>query len=127
MYMIIAGRVPAPENSDDYPEPAETLAGNVKDAAPRTTCSLKPATGDASLVLEELSWSSHTNAVLFLRHAGRSTFRNTKIARQLPHFRWKALLCRSLQYDGSGQVTVDKRKTMDVAEPLMWTLKWNLS
>ncbi|RPD41209.1 DUF3823 domain-containing protein [Chitinophaga barathri] len=99
---------------DDYPEPSETLAGNVKDAG--TKSNLQSEAGDRGirLVLEELSWSSTPTPYYFFTMQD-GTFRNTKIFKGNYRVSVEGPFVPLVQYDGSGQVTVDNRKTMDIS------------
>ncbi|SIO37836.1 DUF3823 domain-containing protein [Chitinophaga niabensis] len=99
---------------DDYPEPAETLAGNIKDAGSKSNLQSEAGDRGMRLVLEELSWSSTPTPYYFFAMQDGS-FRNTKIFKGNYRISVEGPFVPLVQYDGSGQVTVDKRKTMDIA------------
>ncbi|MGN7721714.1 DUF3823 domain-containing protein [Chitinophaga sp. 22620] len=99
---------------DDYPEPAETLAGNVKDAGSKNNLQSEAGDRGIRLVLEELSWSATPTPYYFFAMQD-GTFRNTKIFKGKYRISVEGPFVPLLQYDGSGAVTVDNRKTMDVA------------
>lgn len=99
---------------DDYPEPAETLAGNIKDAASKNNLQSEAGDRGMRLVLEELSWSATPTPYYFFAMQDGS-FRNTKIFKGNYRISVEGPFVPLVQYDGSGNITVDKRKTMDVA------------
>jgi hypothetical protein len=99
---------------DDYPEPKETLAGNVVTAGSKVNLQSEAGDRGVRLVLEELSWSSTPTPYYFFAMQD-GTFRNTRIFKGNYRISVEGPFVPLLQYDGAGQVTVDNRKTMDVA------------
>lgn len=99
---------------DDYPEPAETLTGNVKNVSSKANLQSEAGDRGMRLVLEELSWSSTPTPYYFFAMQD-GTFRNTKIFKGNYRISVEGPFVPLLQYNGSGQITVDNRKTMDIA------------
>lgn len=99
---------------DDYPEPSETLTGNILDAASKKNVQSEAGDRGMRLVLEELSWSDTPTPYYFFAMQD-GTFRNTKIFKGNYRISVEGPFVPLLQYDGSGNITVDKRKTMDIA------------
>lgn len=99
---------------DNYPGPGETLTGAVIDTTTGKPIQTEVGVGGTTIVLEELSWSSTPTPYKFYGMQD-GTFNNTKIFKG--HFRisvegpWVPLV----QKDNSGNITVDRRQTMDIS------------
>ena len=99
---------------DNYPAPQETLTGSV------TVADGKPLQTDASeaggtrIRLDELSYSDNPVPFYFFSRQD-GTFNNTKIFKGKYRISVEGPFVPLLQMDAAGKITVDNRKTVDVA------------
>lgn len=99
---------------DDYDAPSETLTGTVIDKATGKAMNSEYGTTGNNIILEELSWSDNPTPYNF---GGKidGTFNNSKLFKGTYRINIEGPFVPLLQRNAQGNITVDQRKTVDIA------------
>ncbi|OJU22328.1 MAG: hypothetical protein BGN92_04370 [Sphingobacteriales bacterium 41-5] len=99
---------------DDYDAPSETLTGTVIDKTSGKAMNSEYGTTGNNIILEELSWSDNPTPYNF---GGKidGTFNNSKLFKGTYRINVEGPFVPLLQRDSKGDITVDGRKTVDIA------------
>ena len=99
---------------DNYAEPEATLTGRVVDVNNKSTLiQTETGGGGTRIRLDEISWSDNPTPFCFnAMHDG--TFNNTKLCPGTNRISVEGPFVPLVQYDGSGNITVDKRQTLEL-------------
>jgi len=99
---------------DNYPEPKETLTGSVTDVATGNPVQTDASeNGGTRIRLDELSYSDNPTPYYFFSMQD-GTFNNTKIFKGTYRISVEGPFVPLVQFDESGNITIDNRKTLDV-------------
>ncbi len=98
---------------DNYPEPDATLTGSITDLATGKPVQTEAGSNGARIRLDELSWSATPTPYYFYAMQD-GTYRNTKIFSAKYRISVEGAFVPLIQYDGAGNITVDKSQTLDV-------------
>jgi len=98
---------------DNYPMPNAALSGRVVDAGSKNTVQTETGGGGTRVKLEEISWSDNPTPFYFYSMQD-GTFNNTKLFVSTNKISVEGAFVPLVQYDNSGNITVDKRQTVDL-------------
>lgn len=99
---------------DNYPEPNATLTGRVVDVTNKNTLiQTEIGGGGTRIKLEEISWSDNPTPFYF-NSMQDGNFNNTKLFPGTNKISVEGPFVPLVQYDGSGNITVDKRQTVEL-------------
>ncbi|MBN9382347.1 MAG: DUF3823 domain-containing protein [Chitinophagaceae bacterium] len=97
---------------DNYPMPNAALSGRVIDAGTKNTVQTEIGSG-TRVKLEEISWSDNPTPFYFYSMQD-GTFNNTKLFVSTNKISVEGAFVPLVQYDNSGNITVDQRQTVDL-------------
>lgn len=97
-------------DGDNYAAPSETLTGSVIDITTGKPIQTEVGSGGVRIRLDELSWSANPDPYYFYSKQD-GTFNNTKIFEGNYRISVEGAFVPIVQYDNSGNVTVDNRQT----------------
>lgn len=98
---------------DNYPMPDAALNGRVVDAGTKNTVQTEAGDAGTRVKLEEISWSDNPTPFYFYSMQD-GTFNNTKLFSSTNKISVEGAFVPLVQYDNNGNITVDKRQTVQL-------------
>src|SRR5687768_1678218 len=99
---------------DNFDEPGATLTGRVVDITNKNALiQTEYGGGGTRIKLEEISWSDNPTPFYF-NSMQDGTFNNTKLFPGTNRISVEGAFVPLLQYDANGNITVDKRQTVEL-------------
>jgi len=100
---------------DNFPTPNATLSGRVVDAGTKNNVQTEIGGSGTRVKLEEISWSDNPTPFYF-NSMQDGTFNNTKLFASTNKISVEGAFVPLVQYDNSGNITVDKRQTVELGK-----------